>query len=135
VARRKLELLEGDRAYLETLGLPWETVAEGQAQWLIIHDWPVPAGYNLGKAAAAVRIEAAYPDTQIDMVYFHPALKRADGKAIRALAEQAIGGKKWQRWSRHRTPKNPWRPGVDDLSTHMLLVDDWLRRELPKGKA
>ena len=41
--RRKLELPEGDRAYLETLGLPWETVAEGRAQWLIIHDWPIPS--------------------------------------------------------------------------------------------
>jgi hypothetical protein len=39
----------------------------------------------------------------------------------------AIG--EFQQWSRHRTQQNAWRPGEDDISTYLSLVDDWLRRE------
>ncbi len=81
----------------------------------------------------ALRIEPNYPDTQIDMVYFSPSFTRADNKAIKAVTAQNFDGKIWQQWSRHRTGKNPWRPGVDDISTHLLLVDYWLKSELNKG--
>ncbi len=129
-ARRKFQLPEADVAFLNQLGLPWETVTERKVRWLLIHDVPVPEGYNHAKATVALRIEAGYPDAQLDMCYVHPALARADGETIGALATQAIGGKKFQRWSRHRTRKNPWRPGVDDVGTHFKLVEHWLEREL-----
>ena len=74
-----------------------------------------------------------YSDSQIDMVYFNPHLARADGRAIGALATQTIAGVSWQRWSRHRTGANPWRPGVDDVASHLALVDEWLRREFSKA--
>ena len=80
--------------------------------------------------AIAYRIETGYPDTQLDMVYFLPALQRSDGRGIGALSTQGISGASWQRWSRHREPGFPWRPGVDDLSAHLLLVDHWLEREV-----
>jgi hypothetical protein len=131
--RRQFSLPEGDEAHLEARGLAWEMVIEGGVQWLIIHDFPAPAGYNQAKVMAAVRIETSYPDTQLDMVYFHPHLARLDGRLIGALASQPLDGKDWQRWSRHRTGQNPWRPGEDDLSTHLALVEHWLERELSKG--
>jgi hypothetical protein len=128
--RRKFDLPEGDADYLRACGLAWDTLIENRVRWLIIHDWPVPPGYTQTTVELALRIEAGYPVTQIDMAYFAPALKRADGRPIRALWDVPIGGKPYQRWSRHRTCANPWRPGEDDLSTHLLLVEDWLRREL-----
>jgi hypothetical protein len=87
-------------------------------------------GYGRQDVDAAVNVAPGYPDSQLDMVYFHPHLVRADGKPLGAVSGGvAIDGRDWQRWSRHRTPANPWRPGVDDLSTHLGLVHEWLARE------
>jgi hypothetical protein len=66
------------------------------------------------------------------MVYFYPRLARLDGKAIAATADDTFDGKAWQRWSRHRTPQNPWRPGLDNLGSHIALVKEWLQLELRK---
>jgi len=34
-----------------------------------------------------------------------------------------LDNKTFQQWSRHRTPANPWREGVDNLGTHVPLAD------------
>jgi hypothetical protein len=123
-----------DEEYLDGLGLPWKTLRDGNTQWLIIHDWQVPAGYTAETVNIALLIPGNYADSQIDMVYFKPALARKDGKAVNALASQQIAGETWQRWSRHRSAAHPWRAGVDDVASHLALVDEWLRREhLPKA--
>lgn len=127
--RRQFDLPEADEAHLESLGRPWETITDGSARWLLVHEWPISAGYNYSAVSIAIRIEPGYPDTQLDMVYVLPHLARTDQVSINALSNQAIDGKDWQRWSRHRTNENPWRPGIDDLSTHLFLVDDWFTRE------
>ena len=117
-----------DQRHLDNLGVSWECIKDG-LQWLIIHGWQTPDGYNHRQVDMALLIPPLYPDAQIDMVYFYSPLARIDGKLIRQLSSQTIQGKPWQRWSRHRTPQNPWRPGVDDIASHLALVDDWLRRE------
>ena len=130
--RRQFQLPEGDEGGIEARGLPWETIVEGGSRWLLIHNFPVPVGYNHLTASAALRIPPSYPDDQIDMVYFSPALALASGKAIGALTLTTIDGKSYQQWSRHRTEANPWRPGLDDVGTHLLQVESWLARELVK---
>jgi hypothetical protein len=127
--RRQFLLPEADLEYLDFLGLAWETVKENDVMRLIIHDFSLPSGYDHQKVSILLRIEASYPDTQIDMVYISPGLSRLDGKGISALASESFDGKSWQRWSRHRTSQNPWRPGIDNIATHMLLVEDWIKRE------
>ena len=131
--RREFSLPPEDMEWLKTQGLPFELVREGGVLRVVIHDFPVPQGYNVATVSVNVRIEAGYPDAQIDMAYFHPALGRQDGKPIGAIATDHFDGKVWQRWSRHRTPANPWRPGVDNLATHFSLVGEWLARELRKA--
>lgn len=79
-----------------------------------------------------LRIESGYPEAQIDMAYFYPDLRRSDGTALKAIASDSFDGKQWQRWSRHRTPQNPWRPGIDNVSTHLSAVQSWLKLELNK---
>lgn len=128
--RSNFDMPQSDREFLEARGLPWEAVIEANYKWLLIHDFSVPAGYNHSKVTAGLMIVSGYPDAQIDMVYFYPALARLDGKPIKALASQNIDGTVYQRWSRHRTPKNPWRPGEDDVSTHLAQVEFWLEKEL-----
>lgn len=130
--RKEFFLPEADTAFLDGIGLSWETIVEGGARWLVIRDWPVPDGYTDGKTDIALLIEGGYPTSQIDMAYFHPHLHLSSGRAINALTNQNIEGKTYQRWSRHRTDQNPWRPGLDDISMHLILVINWLERETTK---
>jgi hypothetical protein len=134
--RREFALQEKDVLHLDSLGLPWETIGSPQqgGGYVLIHDYPVPSGYNIAAAEIAMRIEPLYPDVQIDMAYFYPALSLSDGCQISCLAAQPIDARTFQRWSRHRTPKNPWRPGIDCLATHLGQVDHWMETELKKVK-
>lgn len=129
--RRQFALLPGDAAYLDSLGLRWEAVIDG-VQAVIIFGWPLPGGYNVAVADVHVRFNGGYPDTQLDMAYFAPALARTNSRIINNLSAIRFDGRDWQQWSRHRTPASAWRPGTDDLSTHMALVEDWLAAELRK---
>lgn len=130
---RQFVLPSFDVLHLDSTGLAWETILEANGnRWLLIHDRPVPEGYTIRKTTVALQIAPSYPDAQIDMAYFHPHLARTDAKPIGALVLHDIVGTSYQRWSRHRTGEAPWRPGDDDVSTHLVLVDDWLERELAK---
>jgi hypothetical protein len=129
LCRRQFDLPEDDREYLDTTGLSWETIVEGPAQWLLLHNFVLPVGYTVECATAALRISPGYPTAQLDMVYFHPALARRDGRPVGALTLISLDGRTYQQWSRHRTPLNPWRAGLDSVATHLSLVEDWLRRE------
>jgi hypothetical protein len=131
--RHEFRMPERDVEFLERLGLRWETVRDGNLGRLIIRSYPVPTGYSVSAADINLRIEAAYPDTQIDMVYVSPPLSRRDGRGIAAISMVPFDGKLWQQWSRHRTQANAWRPGIDDVSTHLALVDNWFKREIAKA--
>lgn len=127
--KKEFILPEEDMEFLEKYKCSWETVLDGRNQWLLIHDFPVCDGYNYEKVMVALKIDSGYPTSQIDMVYFNPPLKRKDGMPIGATSAQQISGMNFQRWSRHRTRLNPWRPGIDNLQSHLLLVENWLERE------
>jgi hypothetical protein len=128
--RKQFQLSEEDEQCLAALGLEWEAIVENNTKWLVVHSFPVPEGYNHRKADAALRISPSYPDDQIDMAYFFPALALTNGKAVRQLTPHPLDGKQYQQWSRHRTAENPWRPGLDNICTHLLQVTNWLEREL-----
>jgi hypothetical protein len=130
--RCQYEVLPGDRQFLDQYGLPWEAISDG-SPWILMHEFPTPAGYNHRNVTAAIRLETGYPAAQLDMVYFYPPLARLDGKPIGATeVKQMLDGKEFQRWSRHRTTQNPWKPGEDDLGSHVTLIEDWLAREFEK---
>jgi hypothetical protein len=76
-----------------------------------------------------------YPDEQIDMVYFDPPLALQSGRGINNLSLLTIDKAQYQQWSRHRTSANPWRPGLDNVCTHLLQVRTWLQREVQKAAA
>ena len=131
--RRQFALPQEDLEWLDRVSSRFELVAEGRVLRVVLYDFPVPPGYQRRRADVNVRIESGYPDTQIDMVYVHPALQRDDGEPIAAISADDFDGRQWQRWSRHRTTENPWRPGIDNLATHFGLVEHWFARELTKG--
>ncbi|MDX1916241.1 MAG: multiubiquitin domain-containing protein [Methylophilus sp.] len=132
-ARRQFDLLAEDVDFLESLGLQWESVSDDNKNCrVLIHGYPLPAGYNVDKVSVFVYLPPNYPDVQIDMAYFLPKLSRKDGKLIGALSDTVVDGQTWQRWSRHRKTSNQWRIGEDNLRTHMALVSSWLEQELAK---
>jgi Prokaryotic E2 family E len=84
-------------------------------------------------ADVAILIQANYPAAQIDSAYIFPPLARMDGRPIpNATGLQTIDDRKWQFWSRHRTPANPWIAGEDDLAAHILWMESWLAGELER---
>lgn len=134
---RDFDLPEEDTDHLNTRGGTWETVKEGGAQWLLVHGFPLPDGYSQQKVTVAIQIPPNYLNAGLDMAYFSPGVSRADGVQIPASDYSiTIQSRPYQRWSRHRTGQNPWRPGVDSIMTHLGLVEEWLLREFrlrPKG--
>ena len=126
--RRHFELSIPESDFLGEYNCIWEAIIDG-SQWILLHDFSTQhPGYNHEKVIAAIRLGTGHPKTPLDMVYFCPTLQRKDGKPIGATQViQQIDGKPFQRWSRHRTSANPWIIGQDDLSTHILLIEDWLR--------
>jgi hypothetical protein len=130
--RKQFALLSVDAAYLNRhYPNGWEALLEGGGGWVLIHGFPLPEGYNVQEASVAFMIPASYPTTQIDMMYFLPNLSRADGKGINCLTPRPIDGKNYQQWSRHRGPSD-WRPGLDNIETHVLAITGWLQDELKK---
>ena len=129
---RDFRLPCADEDYLAGLAIGWDCVRDNGSSWLFLSKWQLPDGYNVKESALALQIPDNYADTQLDMVYFREHLARRDGKAIGGLSPQPIKGQSWQRWSRHRSTANPWRVGVDDVASHLALVDEWLCREFLK---
>lgn len=84
--RRQFDLPSFDTEYLGTIGLEWETITDGAGRWLLIHEWPVPSGYTAENTTVALQIPPAYPEAQIDMAYFFPALARKDNQAMSKVA-------------------------------------------------
>lgn len=130
--RRQTPVLEQDEAFLKGYGLRWETIVDGST-WVLLHDFPVPDGYNVPSVSMAIRMEGGYPLAALDMIYVYPPLVRRDGKPIaQTQVIQLIDGKPFQRWSRHRTGENPWVAGLDSLETHIYLVEEFFAAELRK---
>ena len=131
--RRQFVLPEEDQAFVESLNLPWETLRDGNSMWLLLHDYDITAGYMVQQASVGLLVPANYPTAQLDMAYFYPHLVRVDGQPIGQLSNHPIDGRPWQRWSRHRSADNAWRPEIDNIATHLVLVDGWLQREVQGG--
>lgn len=132
--RRQFDLPAEDVQALAALEGIWETVRDGEQRLVFIHDFPTDPRYDHEKVLTALQLPAGYADSQIDMVYFCPPISRRDGRNIPATGGRVILDQKtFQQWSRHRTSANPWRPGVDGIGTHLLMVEDWLKREFTKN--
>jgi hypothetical protein len=121
--RRQFQMPEEDVEQLDSLGVEWETLKAPNGQWLLLHGFGFPSGYNLPSGSVAIQIPASYPVAGLDMAYFSPHLQRVDGQTLRQTqCEMQIDGKSWQRWSRHYG----WIPGQHNVGTHILLVRHWL---------
>ena len=126
--RRKFLLSSDDAEYLDNAFPEWEAI---DGRWILLHNFPVRPGFTVQRVTAAIQIPSGYPQTRLDMVYFHPAVLRADGQPIRATeCTVPIDGKPFQRWSRHYR-SGEWQPNEDSVATHVMAIKDWLDRAAP----
>lgn len=125
--RLDFSLLAQDEAHLDRLGFRWETVLDGARRWLFLPEYPLPQGYTRQSTDIAVEVPVSYPGAQLDMFYCHPHLALAKGGVIPQTQHiETVLGMGFQRWSRHRQ----WDSARDNLTTHLALVDESLRREV-----
>ena len=129
--RHQFKMLKIDEEFLNGTGLRWEAVVEGQARWLLIHDYQLPAGYSSQTVRLALNIHQDYPASQIDMFYFWPFVRLASGQEIPSTQVRAtVDGNEFQGWSRHRNEASKWDEYSDNVRTHMALVETCLAKEL-----
>lgn len=127
VTRREFSLLPADEQYLDGRGYSWETFLNGNARWLIIHDYELPEGYNHHKIKLALLITSGYPVNMLDMFYVYPPLLRVNGVNIPATeATTVIDSVAYQRWSRHRS----WNPETDSVISQLAMADGCLQKEV-----
>jgi len=129
-------LLDDDYEYLRSCGL--DHAEDEKLRYFVFKGFPLPtgmyasAGALLETADVLVRIPQNYNTTGTDMLWVHPPLARADGKAIPAAHGPGQGdasqfdGKEFCRWSRHYTAES-WKTGVDGVSKIISRIDWALR--------
>lgn len=128
--RRMFALLDADEAYLDRLGLKWETIVEKERRWLLIHGYPLPAGYTVATTMLALEVPTDYPGSQIYGFYAFPPLKLVSGREIdRTQMRGILLGVEFHGWSRYR-PSQPWDPAKDNVVTQLALVDEALAKEV-----
>ncbi len=128
---RNFALLDADEAYLTRLALRWETVEDAGRRWLLIQDYPIPAGYTVIKTLLALEIPSTYPGAQIYGFYAHPPLALSSGRTIDSTQLRGtIRRLEFHGWSRYRGPTAPWNPAIDNVVTQLALVDAALAKEV-----
>jgi hypothetical protein len=120
-----------DTKYLTERAVNHSVIPEANMTCVVFRDFSLPPGFNRTQADLLLRISPGYPDVPLDMWWFDPPIKRADGQVIPAteVIERHIG-RSWQRWSRH-LPAGLWRSGIDGLESFLALVRKELERSAP----
>ena len=127
---RAFALLAVDEAYLNRLGLRWETVVEGQRRWLLIHNYPVLPGYEVDRVILALEIPPDYPGAAIYGFFTYPPLKLTNGRQIpNPRPDSEIAGRVYTGWSRYRSPVQ-WDANIDNVVTQLALVEQALEKEV-----
>ena len=126
-----MSLPNSETAFLSSLGIDHQIIAENGMTCVLLQDWSLPAGLNLVSADLLVRLPPGYPDVCPDMWWFSPSVHRADGTDLpnTGVYEHHLG-RRWQRWSRHLTPEQ-WRSGIDGLENYVALIRHDLERWVP----
>lgn len=129
--QQAFDLLPADVAGLEARGIEWCAVVDAGRRWLLLCDFALPDGYQSETATIAVEVPTTYNAAELDMFYCNPSLSLTSGQAIpQTQVQQEIQGATYQRWSRHRGPTSRWRPGVDNVLSHLALIEECLLREV-----
>lgn len=122
-------LLPPDDAYLKSKAFNYDVQSDQGLICVVIHDFPLPVGFDRSNTDLLVRLPQGFPDAQPDMFWCEPPIKIAATGAVPPAADQMepFVGRTWQRFSRH-LPPGAWKPGTDSLQSFLSLVSAELRR-------
>lgn len=119
-----------DTDELAELGVTYSTFEEPGVTCLEIAHFPLPAAYEPSTTTLLLKLPVGFPNAAPDMFWTSPRVNLKGGAVpLTANTIENLGGRQWQRWSRH-IPQGRWRPAVDSLRTLVMIV----KRELAKGK-
>lgn len=131
VPRREFVLLEKDETHLEERSLYWETFMDAGRRWLLLRNFVLPDGYNAPVVDIAIEVPPTYPRSEIDMFHCYPHLALKSGRPIPQTSVQtSIGGRSFQRWSRHLNGQTRWNPATDSVMTHLAVVEAAILKEV-----
>jgi hypothetical protein len=116
-------LLPADRDFLVEKGFDYDVVSEAGLICVVIHAYPLPAGYTPDKTDLLLRLPPNFPDAQPDMYWCDPPVRVSASGAYPIAAElfEQHVGRQWQRFSRH-LPAGAWQPGRDSLESYLALI-------------
>lgn len=124
-----MSLPEVDIVFLTERAIAHEIALESGMTCVVLHEWPLPEGFDRPAADLLVRLTPGYPDVPPDMWWFDPPVLKADGQALPATnAKEHYLGRTWQRWSRHFGGAQ-WKSGVDCLESYLALI----RQDMERG--
>lgn len=128
---RAFALLDIDEVHLNRLGLKWETLVEAERRWLLLHDYPLPAGYTVSHSKIALEVPPTYPGAQLYGFYAYPPLALSSGRTIESTQLRGmLLGVEYHGWSRNRGPAAPWDATTDNVVTQLALVEAALAKEV-----
>lgn len=129
--RREFTILEKDETHLEERGLYWETFVDAGRRWLLLGNFVLPDGYNAQVVNIAIEVPPTYPRSEIDMFHCYPHLALKSGHEIpQTSVRTSIGGRSFQRWSRHLNGQTRWNPATDSVMTHIAVVEAAILKEV-----
>ena len=88
--------------------------------YVIIKNYPLPAGYNKRHTRVLLKIPLSYPNGNPDMFWVDPDVHLSSGgNQANANIENALG-EPWLRFSWH---PQKWNPVMDNLNTFLEFVN------------
>ena len=129
--RREYFLPEEDVQFLDSLGLEWEAIQDGNARAVVLYGFLMPQPFQPELLNLKIKVPQDYTSgAALDMFFTDINVTRTDGKVIPRITESTVfDGKKWWQWSRHYPRNTTWRPGINTLATHISYVYHILEQE------
>lgn len=123
-------LPEPDVDFLVEKEFDCDIIGANNETYITFHNFDLGPSYTPRTSEMRVLIPAAYPQGGLDMFWTRPwvNLVSTNARPDRADYPQSFqdGGEAWQRWSRHA--EHAWRPGIDNLRTHLRAISNSLAR-------
>lgn len=89
--------------------------------FLVVHDYPVPAGFVPNVVRLLVKLPPLFPDAAPDMFWLSPQVRTASGTMPQGTSVEPLLDAQWQRFSWH-LQTGAWQPGTSTLRDFMRCV-------------
>ena len=88
--------------------------------YIIVKNYPLPAGYNKQHTRLLLKIPLSYPNGSPDMFWVDPDLRLVLGGSQANTSIENVLGESWLRYSWHPLK---WNPVLDNLNTFTEFVN------------